>query len=144
MTRPVGSAISTASPGGSAATGGSITSLANTQGCPGRTRARTRNMGPPYPGAVDHTDMNDLVDGWYRAVLNRPSAPAWTRRGLKTIGILVRELTRDQVHVRAATLAYWSLVAIVPALVLAASLMKPMGIVGVDPLREMFYSALLA
>src|SRR5688500_12243698 len=98
-TRPCASATSTASPGGSAATGGSSTSLAKTQGSWGRARARTRSIAPDYPAL----GMVDRVDAWYQVTARRPETPRWARRLLVTVAIVLRELGRDQVPGRAAT-----------------------------------------
>src|SRR4051812_49096060 len=100
-------------------------------------------MGLPAPARYA-ARMQDAVHGWYSTMVARPANRPWMRNAMKTVAVLTRELTRDQVHVRAATLAYWSLVAIVPALVLAASLLAPFGDDGVAPLRTLLYSALLA
>ncbi len=88
--------------------------------------------------------MNERFDALYERVVRHEATPAPARTALKTVALLVRELARDQVHVRAATLAYWSLVAIVPALVLAAAVTQPLGPEAGRPIRELIFSALLA
>ena len=88
--------------------------------------------------------MNDRVDALYQRFVRAASTPPPARRALKIAAILVREITRDQVHVRAATLAYWSLVAIVPTLLLAAAVLQPLGPAVGGPIRELLFSALLA
>lgn len=88
--------------------------------------------------------MIERLDTLYRALLARATTPALARRALKTVALTVREFVHDQVHVRAAMLAYWSLVAIVPALVLAAAVTQPLGPGASGPIREIIFSALLA
>jgi len=60
------------------------------------------------------------------------------RRAIYLAAAFVREAARDQVPVRAATLAFWSLLAIVPVLVLAASILRPFG------LSESVYNVVLS
>lgn len=88
--------------------------------------------------------MIDRLDAAYRRLVGASTTPAHARAALKTVALTVREFVRDQVHVRAATLAYWSLVAIVPALVLAAAVTSPLGPEAGRPIRELLFSALLA
>lgn len=58
-----------------------------------------------------------------------PKVPtAGARRVVYLLAAFARETARDQVPVRAATLAYWSLVTIVPVLVLGASVLRPFGL----------------
>ncbi len=52
------------------------------------------------------------------------------RRAVYLCAAFARETARDQVPVRAATLAYWTLVTIVPVLVLGASILRPFGLDG--------------
>lgn len=95
--------------------------------------------------ASDHPlTLIDRADALYQRVLSLPGTPPPVRRSLKILAVVTRELMRDQVHVRAATLAYWSLVAIVPALVLAAAVTQPLGAEAGRPIREIIFSALLA
>lgn len=88
--------------------------------------------------------MSEQIDALYQRLLTLPATPKPVRGALKLLAVVARELTRDQVHVRAATLAYWSLVAIVPALVLAAAVTQPLGAEAGRPIRELLFSALLA
>jgi membrane protein len=88
--------------------------------------------------------VTDRIDAFYQHLVRRPTTPHRARHALKTLALLVREITRDQVHVRAATLAYWSLVAIVPALVLAAAVTAPFGPSASGPIRQLIFSAILA
>lgn len=88
--------------------------------------------------------MLERLEPLYRAALAR--VPRASRRAQLLMGVsaLVREAVRDQVHVRAATLSYWSLVTIVPVLVLAAAVLEPFGLAEVVPVRRLALSALLA
>ncbi|MDP2308748.1 MAG: YihY/virulence factor BrkB family protein [Pseudomonadota bacterium] len=88
--------------------------------------------------------MTDRLDRLYQHIVNGPTTPPPLRRALKTAALLAREVARDQVHVRAATLAYWSLVAIVPVLLLAAAVLQPLGPKAGEPIRELIFNALLA
>ncbi|MFZ5476874.1 MAG: YihY/virulence factor BrkB family protein [Myxococcota bacterium] len=88
--------------------------------------------------------MVDRVDAWYQLAVRRPETPPWARRALVTTAIVARELTRDQVHVRAATLAYWSLVAVVPMLLLVAAVVEGLGAESAGPVRALIYNTLLA
>jgi YihY family inner membrane protein len=88
--------------------------------------------------------MSDRVDTFYQHLVGSPTTPVLARRALKVGALFVREITRDQLHVRAATLAYWSLVAIVPTLVLAAAVLQPLGGEASRPIRQFIFSALLA
>lgn len=58
--------------------------------------------------------------------------------------VLFRELHRDAVMVRAATLSFWSLLAMVPVLVLTVAVTRPLGLEAVLPIREVVYRAFLA
>jgi membrane protein len=82
------------------------------------------------------------IESAYLALVRRPGTPRPLRDGLTMGAVLLREIVRDQLHVRAATLSYWSLVGIVPALVLVAAAMTPFG--GQDAVRELLYRTLLA
>lgn len=88
--------------------------------------------------------MNERFDAWYQEYVRRPNAPLLARRALKLLNLLVNELERDQVHVRAATLAYWSLVAIVPVLVLVMAIASAVGGEGATPITDILYRSLLA
>jgi membrane protein len=86
--------------------------------------------------------MIERVEAVYLSLVRRPATPAPLRTALTGVAILLREMLRDQLHVRAATLSYWSLVGLVPALVLVAAAMTPFG--GQDAVRELLYRTLLA
>lgn len=60
--------------------------------------------------------------------------------------VLVRETMRDRLHVRAAMLAYWSSVAIVPILLLGFAMTGPMGLAADtrDAVRRLLYDTVLA
>ncbi len=53
---------------------------------------------------------------------------AQPRRAIYLAAAFLREAVRDQIPVRAATLAYWTLVTIVPVLVIGASFLRPLGV----------------
>ena len=57
--------------------------------------------------------------------------------------LLWREVTHDQILVRAATLSYWSLVAMVPVLLLAAVVLRALGMEA-TPIRELLFRTVLA
>ena len=86
--------------------------------------------------------MSDRIDALYQGFVKGQRAPEPLRRVVMIGAVVVRELIRDQVHVRAATLGYWSLVGIVPALVLAAAVTEVFG-VG-QTVRGVIFQALLA
>jgi membrane protein len=88
--------------------------------------------------------VNNRIDPIYQRFVARPTTPALLRRILMSVALYAREVARDQVHVRAATLSYWSLVAIVPALLLAAAVLQPLGAEAGAPIRELLFNALLA
>ncbi len=50
------------------------------------------------------------------------------RRAIYLAAAFIREADRDQIPVRASTLAFWSLLAIVPVLVLGATILRPFGL----------------
>jgi membrane protein len=60
--------------------------------------------------------------------------------------VLVRELIRDRLHVRAAMLSYWTAVAIVPILVLGFALTGPLGLAATTSgaVRAVLYDSMLA
>ncbi len=62
------------------------------------------------------------------------------------IVVLVQETVRDRLHVRAAMLAYWTAVAIVPLLMLGFALTAPMGLADDtrDAVRQLLYQTILA
>lgn len=69
-----------------------------------------------------------LADRVYRQLVRRPDLPGWVRRLLVYLAVLTRKMVRDAVYVRAGTLSYWSLVALVPALVLTALVLRALGL----------------
>ncbi|MSQ02622.1 MAG: YihY family inner membrane protein [Myxococcales bacterium] len=69
-----------------------------------------------------------LADRWYREFVRRPDLPWGLRAALVYLAVLIRKMTRDAVFVRAGTLSYWSLVALVPALVLTALVLRALGL----------------
>lgn len=66
----------------------------------------------------------DRIVRW--ATSRLPDGP-W-RRAVYLIAAFLRESDRDQIPVRAATLSFWTLGAIVPVLVVVASLTRPFGV----------------
>lgn len=65
---------------------------------------------------------------------------------LHVLVVLVRETVRDRLHVRAAHLAYWTAVAIVPILMLGFALTGPLGLADDtrDAVRQLLYDTILA
>lgn len=88
--------------------------------------------------------MPDTVDRVYRAVLTRLQRQPLARRLVQGAVVLARETARDKVGVRAATLSYWSLVTIVPVLVLIAAVLSPLTPEGGAPVHEVLLRNLLA
>lgn len=86
----------------------------------------------------------DRLEALYHRVVLRPATPRWLAWALKVVALVAREVARDQVPVRAATLSFWSLVAIVPVLVLAAAAVAPLGGEQAALIRKLLYGALLA
>jgi membrane protein len=86
----------------------------------------------------------DRVEQLYVALVRRPGLPQGLQHALKLGAVTVRELVRDQVQVRAATLAFWTLVALVPVLVLAVALVRPLGLEHAVPVRDLLFRSLLA
>lgn len=84
------------------------------------------------------------IESLYHRLVRRDGTPPWLTRALMVGASYARELVRDQLHVRAATLAYWSLVAIVPVLVLVVAVLQPIGGEVAAPVRDLLYGALLA
>ncbi len=85
----------------------------------------------------------------YQWLAGSADKPLWQRLLLTTIhgGIaLWRAAAQDQLFVRAATLSYWTLVAIVPVLALAFALMGPLGLIenGAESIKQGLYSTVLA
>lgn len=69
-----------------------------------------------------------FVERIYRDLLRKAGLSAWARRGLLFLAVLIRKINRDSVMVRAGTLSYWSLVALVPALILTALVLRALGL----------------
>ncbi len=82
------------------------------------------------------------LERWYLAQVRDDATSPRVRTVLTFVGAFVREAVNDQILVRAATLAYWSLVGIVPVLVVIAAALQPFG--GTDSVRALLYSSLLA
>lgn len=79
-------------------------------------------------GPAHHPVFRRLVDGVHVGV------------------VLVRETVRDRLHVRAAMLAYWTAVAIVPILLLGFALTGPLGLQQTtrDAVRHLLYDTMFA
>ena len=86
----------------------------------------------------------DSIEQFYARWVRHERMPPRLARVVKLGAVLVRELARDQVHVRAATLAYWSLVAMVPMLVLSVGLLRLLGLEHSVPVRELLWRTILA
>lgn len=82
------------------------------------------------------------LERWYLARVRDDATSPRLRAALTFVGAFVREAVNDQLLVRAATLAYWSLVGIVPVLVVIAAALQPFG--GTESVRDLLYSSLLA
>ncbi len=85
----------------------------------------------------------------YHGLAGSERQPLWQRALLTAIhgGIaLWRAATQDQLFVRAATLSYWTLVAIVPVLALAFALMGPLGLLDTtaESIKQGLYRTVLA
>ncbi len=85
----------------------------------------------------------------YHGLAGSHAKPLWQRALLNAIhgGIaLWRAARQDQLFVRAATLSYWTLVAIVPVLALAFALMGPLGLLDTtaETIKRGLYSTVLA
>jgi membrane protein len=85
----------------------------------------------------------------YHGLAGSNDKPLWQRVLLTAIhgGIaLWRAATQDQLFVRAATLSYWTLVAIVPVLAMAFALMGPLGLIDntAESIKQGLYSTVLA
>ena len=74
------------------------------------------------------------------------SLTRWLLGAVHSVSALGREAVRDRLHVRAATLAYWTLVAVVPLLIVALALLGPLGLVEEtqELVRNLLYSSMLA
>lgn len=88
--------------------------------------------------------MSARVDALYRRLLTQVAGRRAWRRAVLFAAVLVRETLRDQVHVRAATLAYWSLVTIVPVLIVTVAVLAPLTPPGSVPFHELILSTMLA
>ena len=101
--------------------------------------------------------MWDGLIRWYRDATASALAdgggggpvPQWKRLALDALHILVvlvRESGRDRVPVRAAMLSYWTMVAIVPLLLLAFALTGPLGLAEEtrDALQALLFNTILA
>lgn len=86
----------------------------------------------------------ETLEQAYLAMMRRPGLHPVPRRFLLLVAVLIREFQRDAVLVRAATLSFWSLVALVPVLVLTAAVTRPLGLDNVLPVREIAYRIFLA
>jgi YihY family inner membrane protein len=76
----------------------------------------------------------------------RPATQARLVEAVHALVVLGRESVRDRLHVRAAMLAYWSSVAVVPTLLLAFALSGPLGLVddSRDAVLAFLYDTVLA
>lgn len=88
--------------------------------------------------------MTERVEPILRRLLDRVGERQRVRRVLLTALAFVREAERDQVHVRAATLSYWTLVTIVPVLVLVAAVLEAFDAESAVAVRSLVFSTLLA
>lgn len=68
------------------------------------------------------------ADRLYRDLVRREGMPPWLRASLRFLAILTRKMERDAIYVRAGTLSYWSLVALVPAAVLTVLVLRALGL----------------
>jgi len=76
-----------------------------------------------------HRIYQDLATGQLGRDENgqRTATTGWLLEGMHAVVILVREVRRDRLTVRAAMLAYWTAVAIVPILLIGFTLSAPLG-----------------
>ncbi|MFH1466725.1 MAG: YhjD/YihY/BrkB family envelope integrity protein [Pseudomonadota bacterium] len=98
---------------------------------------------------TEPTSVTARVMRVYRAIAGSGAKPLWQRLLLTSIHgsiALWRAARTDQLFVRAATLSYWTLVAIVPVLALAFAMMGPLGLLEnvAVKLKEELYSTILA
>jgi membrane protein len=91
-----------------------------------------------------------LIEQYRRATAGElPLSQTWWAQRLlnltHTAVVVVRQTGQDKLHVRAATLAYWSAVGFVPLLVLGFALTAPLGVkaAALEAVREMLYESLL-
>lgn len=85
-----------------------------------------------------------FVDRLYRDLVRRPALPHGLRRLLFLVAVFVRKVVRGSVFVRAGTLSYWSLVALVPALILTALVLRALGLENWFSFSTFAYRALTA
>jgi YihY family inner membrane protein len=86
--------------------------------------------------------MMDRFERAYVRFVRRPGLHPRVRDAVTFTGALVREALSARIADRAATLVYWTLVAIVPLLAVLAAAMAPVG--GTGAVRDLLYSGLLA
>lgn len=86
--------------------------------------------------------MIDRVERAYLGLVRREDVPDRVRRALTFLGAFTRASLEDQIPIRAATLAFWSLMALVPLLVVVAAALQPFG--GTEGIRALLYSTFLA
>ncbi len=103
---------------------------------------------PPRPRSLATILPRRVFDA-YRGILATRDKPLWQRVLLTSIHgsiALWRAARQDQLFVRAATLSYWTLVAIVPVLAMAFALMGPLGLIDTTAakLKQGLYSTVLA
>lgn len=72
--------------------------------------------------------------------------PQWLVECAHVLAILGRESIRDRLHVRAAMLAYWTCVALVPLLLLGFAMTGPLGLTEqtLEAVRTLLYRSILA
>jgi membrane protein len=85
-----------------------------------------------------------LLEALYREQVRNPALPAHLRAAMKGVAVLVRKSGRDAIPVRAGTLSYWTLVALVPVLVLVALVLRGLGLEAWVSLSSFFGRALPA
>ncbi len=78
----------------------------------------------------------------YLRLVRRPDLDPRLRTSLTFVAALVRETLAARLESRAAMLAYWTLVAMVPVLVVLAAAMTPVG--GTSAVRDLLYNSFLA
>lgn len=86
---------------------------------------------------------HDLATG--RRAVDHPLM-AWVLEAMHVAVVLAREVRRDRLHVRAAMLAYWTAVAIVPILLVAFSVAGPLGLgeTSREAVRSLLWNTILA
>lgn len=84
------------------------------------------------------------IEQLYHRLLHRVGERKAWRRAVLFCSVMVRETRRDALVVRAATLSYWTLITIVPVLVLAAAVLTPLTPVGAEPFHKLALQTLLA